>query len=105
MSFIVTVRSSQPCRNRLEREEAERTLADRRQRALHAIARMNGARGIPETLAQNLLFFSVLPAMGGENKREMDMLTLNAADLLPVEMPWRGTQHSPLMLVETAYRQ
>ena len=105
MSLIVTVRTSKPPRNRLEREEAERVLADRRQRALHAIARMNGARGIPETLAQKRLFFSGLPAMGGENKRELDLLTLNAADLLPAEMPWRGTPHSPLMLFETPYRQ
>jgi type IV secretion system protein TrbE len=105
MSLIVTVRTSKPARNRLEREEAERVLADRRQRALHAIARMNGARGIPETLAQKRLFFNGLPAMGGENKRELDLLTLNAADLLPVEMPWRGTPHSPLMLLETPYRQ
>ena len=72
---------------------------------LHAIARMNGGRGIPETLAQKRLFFAGLPAMGGENRRELDLLTLNAADLLPVEMPWRGTQHSPLMLFETPYRQ
>src|SRR5487761_609975 len=105
MSLIVTVRTSKPGRNRLEREEAERILADRRQRALHAIARMNGARGIPETLAQKRLFFTGLPAMGGENRRELDLLTLNAADLLPVEMPWRGTPHSPLMLFETPYRQ
>jgi hypothetical protein len=105
MSLIVTVRTSKPCRNRMEREEAERLLADRRQRVLHAIARMNGGRGIPETLAQKRLFFTGLPAMGGENRRELDLLTLNAADLLPVEMPWRGTRHSPLMLFETPYRQ
>jgi hypothetical protein len=105
MSLIVTVRTSKPCRNRREREEAERLLADRRQRVLHAIARMNGGRGIPETLAQKRLFFAGLPAMGGENRRELDLLTLNAADLLPVEMPWRGTRHSPLMLFETPYRQ
>jgi type IV secretion system protein TrbE len=105
MSLIVTVRTSKPARNRFEREEAERVLADRRQRVLHAIARMNGARGIPETLAQKRLFFAGLPAMGGENKRELDLLTLNAADLLPVEMPWTGTVHSPLMLFETPYRQ
>jgi len=89
----------------MEREEAERILADRRQRVLHAIARMNGGRGIPETLAQKRLFFAGLPAMGGENRRELDLLTLNAADVLPVEMPWRGTRHSPLMLLETPYRQ
>jgi hypothetical protein len=105
MSLIVTVRTSKPARNRIEREEAERILADRRQRLLHAIARMNGGRGIPETLAQKRLFFTGLPAMGGENRRELDLLTLNAADLLPVEMPWRGTPHSPLMLFETPYRQ
>jgi len=105
MSLIVTTRTSKPARNRLEREEAERILSDRRQRVLHAIARMNGSRGIPETLAQKRLFFSGLPAMGGENKREMDLLTLNAADLMPVEMPWRGTPHSPLLLFETPYRQ
>jgi hypothetical protein len=105
MSLIVTTRTSRPSRNRMEREEAERILADRRQHVLHAIARMNGARGIPETLAQKRLFFTGLPAMGGENRRELDLLTLNAADLLPVEMPWRGTWHSPLMLFETPYRQ
>src|SRR5258708_25463045 len=66
---------------------------------------MNGGRGIQETLAQKRLFFTGLPAMGGENRRELDLLTLNAADLLPVEMPWRGTPHSPLMLFETPYRQ
>jgi len=105
MSLIVTARTSNPARNRLEREEAERVLADRRQRVLHAIARMNGSRGIPETLAQKRLFFSGLPAMGGETKRELDLLTLNAADLMPVEMPWRGTPQSPLLLFETPYRQ
>jgi TraG P-loop domain len=105
MSLIVAVRTSKPCRNRMEREEAQRILADRRQRVLHAMARMNGGRGIPETLAQKRLFFTGLPAMGGENRRELDLLTLNAADLLPVEMPWQGTRHSPLMLLETPYRQ
>ena len=105
LSLIVTARTSRSSRNRTEREEAERILSDRRQRLLHAIARMNGARGIPETLAQKRLFFTGLPAMGGENRRELDLLTLNAADLLPVEMPWRGTPHSPLMLLETPYRQ
>jgi len=70
-----------------------------------AIARMNGGRGIPETLAQKRLFFGGLPAMAGENKRELDLLTLHAADLCPVEMPWRGTPNSPLMLFETPHRQ
>lgn len=105
MSVIVTTRSSWPSRNRAEREQSERILSDRRQRLLHAIARMNGGRGIPETLAQKRLFFTGLPAMGAENRRELDLLTLNAADLLPVEMPWKGTPHSPVMVLETPYRQ
>ena len=105
MSLLISVRTSRPARNRFEREEAERILSDRRQRALHAIARMNGARGIPETLAQKRLFFGGLPAMAGGNKREIDALTLHAADLLPVEMPWRGTPNSPVILFETPYRQ
>src|SRR6516165_10778937 len=98
LSLTIAVRTSRPARNRFEAEEAERILADRRQRVLHAIARMNGARGIPETLAQKRFFFSSLPGLGENNKREKDVLTLHVADLLPVEMPWRGTPNSPLML-------
>ena len=105
LSLTIAVRTSRPARNRFEAEEAERILADRRQRVLHAIARMNGARGIPETLAQKRFFFSSLPGLGEINKRETDVLTLHAADLLPVEMPWKGTPNSPLMLFETPYRQ
>jgi type IV secretory pathway VirB4 component len=105
LSLMIAVRSSRPARNRFEAEEAERILAERRQRVLHAIARMNGARGIPETLAQKRFFFSSLPGLGEVNQRETDVLTLHAADLLPVEMPWKGTPNSPLMLFETPYRQ
>jgi len=105
LSLAVAVRTSRPARNRFEAGEAERILADRRQRVLHAIGRMNGARGIPETLAQKRFFFSSLPGLGEVNKREMDVLTLHAADLLPVEMPFEGTPNSPLMLFETPYRQ
>jgi type IV secretory pathway VirB4 component len=105
LSLTIAVRTSRPAQNRFEAQEAERILADRRQRVLHAIARMNGARGIPETLAQKRFFFSSLPGLGGVNKREMEVLTLHAADLQPVEMPWEGTRNSPLMLFETPYRQ
>jgi hypothetical protein len=33
------------------------------------------------------------------------MLTLNAADLLPIETPWRGTPNSPGILFETRQRK
>lgn len=105
LSLTIAVRTSRPTRNRFEAEQAERILADRRQRVLHAIARMNGARGIPETLAQKRFFFSSLPGLAEPNKREADVLTLHAADLLPIETPWKGTPNSPLMLFETPYRQ
>lgn len=106
LSMTISVRTSRPAPNRLELEEAGRVLADRRQRILHAVARMNGARGIFEDAAKKRLFFSGLPAMADhENFREHDALTLHAADLLPVEAPWQGTPNSPLLLFETPYRQ
>ena len=43
-SLVVGLRTSNPIRNAKEGEEAQRILADRRQRILHAVARMNGAR-------------------------------------------------------------
>src|SRR5581483_5649591 len=104
LSLTMAVRTSRPARNRFEAEEAERILADRRQRALHAIARMNGARGIPETLAQKRFFFSGLPALGQVNKRDMHVLNLNAVDLLKVEMTWEGIPNSTLMLFAAPFR-
>jgi type IV secretory pathway VirB4 component len=66
---------------------------------------MNGARAIPESLAQRRLFIGSLPGMARENKRELSCLTLHGADLLPIETPWQGTPQSPLILLETPYRQ
>ena len=84
---------------------SQRALNDRRQRVIHAMTRMNGARAIPESLAQRRLFIGSLPGMAQENKRELSCLTLHAADLMPIEKPWQGTPQSPLMLLETTYRQ
>ena len=104
LSLIVGLRTSRPACNSKELEEAERTLADRRQRVLHAIARMNGARGIPETLAQKRIYIGTLPGMAEETKRELECLTLHAADLLPAEVPWQGLASSAILL-ETPSRQ
>lgn len=104
-SLVAGLRTSQPIRNSREREEAERILADRRQRVLHAVTRMNGGRGIPETLAQKRIFIGTLPGLAEETKRELECLTLHAADLLPVELPWHGTTDSPGILLETPSRQ
>ena len=65
---------------------------------------MNGARGIPETLAQKRIYIGMLPGMAEETKREQECLTLHAADLLPVELPWQGLS-SPVILLETPTRQ
>jgi hypothetical protein len=105
LSLVISTRTSQPAVTQSEREEAERLIASRRQQVLHAVARMNGARAIAETLAKRRLFFSSLPGMAGVDKREQDMLTTNASDLLPVETPWQGTPRSPLFLFATPYRQ
>src|SRR3989454_373544 len=105
VSLVAGVRTSTPIRTGRDREEAERIIADRRQRVLHTITRMNGARGMVETLAQKRFFVGSLPCMAEENKREIDMLTLNAADLLPIETPWRGTPNSPGILFETHQRK
>src|SRR5260370_12633848 len=95
MSLVVATRTSKPTRNHLEHEQAERILADRRQRVLHAITRMNGARGIPQTLPQKRLFFSGLPAMAGKNKRKMDALTFHTPTFLPPQMHPTTTPNTP----------
>jgi type IV secretory pathway VirB4 component len=104
-SMVIAVRTSTPIRTGRDRDEAERIISDRRQRVLHTITRMNGARGMVETLAQKRFFIGSLPCMAEENKREIDMLTLNAADLMPVETPWQGTPNSPGILFETRQRK
>jgi hypothetical protein len=105
LSLVMATRTSKPATTRTEYEEAERLINNRRQRLLQAIARMNGAKAIPETLAKRRLYFSMLPGMGEMDRREHDMLTTNAADLLPIETPWQGTPWSPLFVMETPYRQ
>lgn len=104
-SMIIAVRTSKPISSRADLEDARRTLNDRRQRVVHAVTRMNGARAIPESLAQRRLWVGSLPGMSQDNKRDLSCLTLHGADLLPIEMPWYGTPQSPLMLLETPYRQ
>jgi hypothetical protein len=105
LSLVMGTRTSRPAVTTAELEQAERKIDDQRQQLLYAIARMNGAKAAAETLAKKRLFFGSLPAMADADKRDHDLLTSNAADLLPVEMPWRGMPRSPLFLLETPYRQ
>jgi len=101
LSLVIGTRTSRPAITTAELEQSERTIDNRRQRLLYAISRMNGAKAVAETLAKRRLFFSSLPAMADADKRDQDLLTTNAADLVPVETPWRGTPRSPLFLLET----
>jgi type IV secretory pathway VirB4 component len=105
LSLVIGTRTSKPAVTRGELDEAERLISNRRQQLLYAIARMNGAKAVTETLAKKRLFFSSLPGMAEGDRREQDMLTTNATDLIPMETPWRGTPRSPLFLLETPYRQ
>jgi len=105
LSLVISTRTSKPAVTRSDYEEAERLINNRRQQLIYAVARMNGAKAVAETLAKRRLFFSSLPGMSELDRREQDLLTSNAVDLLPVEAPWQGTPRSPLFLVETPYRQ
>jgi len=105
LSMTVGVRTSTAIQTTAEFGAAERLLADRRQRVLQTMTRMSGARGMVETLAKRRMFLSGLPTMAEENKREIDMLTLNAADLLPLEAPWQGTPNVPGVLFETRQKK
>ena len=105
LSLVIGTRTSRAAVTTSDLAEAERTIENRRQQLLYAIARMNGAKAVAETLAKRRLFFSSLPGMAEADKRDQDLLTSNAADLLPVEMPWQGTPRSPLFLFESPYRQ
>ncbi|HET9182798.1 MAG TPA: hypothetical protein VFP59_11745 [Candidatus Angelobacter sp.] len=105
LSLVISTRTSNPAITRSEYEDAERLISSRREQLIHAVARMNGAKAVAESLAKRRLFFSSLPGMGETDRREQDLLTSNAVDLVPVEMPWQGTPRSPLFLLETPYRQ
>ncbi len=64
LSLVIGTRTSYRATTRSEFEEAERAISNRRQQLLYAVARMNGAKAIAETLAKRRLYFSSLPGMG-----------------------------------------
>ena len=105
LSLTVAIRTSRPACTQSEYEQAEREIQHRSQQVLHIFSRMNGARGFAENKAKLRLYVNGLPGMIDQDKRDHDLLTTHAADLIPIEMPWEGTPRSPLMLIETPYRQ
>jgi type IV secretory pathway VirB4 component len=88
LSLSVVVRTSQAAITLGDLERSERELANRTQEVLNAFTHMNGAKAVAETIAKRRIFVGTLPGMADSDKRDQDMLTLNVADLVPVEMPW-----------------
>jgi hypothetical protein len=105
LSLTVAIRTSRPAYTQSEYEQAEREIQRRSQQVLHIMSRMNGARGFAENKAKLRLYVTSLPGMAAQDQRDHDLLTTHAADLVPIEMPWEGTPRSPLILIETPYRQ
>ncbi|MDI3255159.1 hypothetical protein [Pseudacidobacterium ailaaui] len=104
-SLSIAFRTSFQYTTDAQHEEAERQIMARRQQIMHVISRMDGAAGLPESVAQVRMLLNTLPGLAGKDKRDIDVLSANAADLMPVEMPWEGTPQTPAMLFATPYRQ
>jgi type IV secretory pathway VirB4 component len=105
MVISVMVRSSAPAYTEEQHETAARQLSERVQKVLYVVGNMNGATGFAENLALRDIFIDSLPGMAGELKRDLDLLTEHAADLVPVEVPWAGTVDDVSMLIRTPWRQ
>jgi hypothetical protein len=104
-SVSIAYRTSFAFNTAAELEKAERQIADRREHILQVISRMEGATGLPESVAQMRILFGTFPGLSTADKREMEVLSSHAADFAAVEMPWAGTEHSSMMLFTTPYRQ
>ena len=106
VSVTIAFRSSNPYATKGQLEYAEQELALRREQILHVFARMDGASAMPEirrALTDSLI--RTLPGFSDNDQRDVQMLSANAADMSPIEMPWAGTPRSPMVLMETPYRQ
>ena len=104
MELAVIVSSSAVARTTAEREKAEQELAQRVEVVLQAFGQMNGARGYREDTALLPTFISFLPGVQGLRKtnREFTILSGQAADFIPVEVPWAGTHEgTPAFLTRT----
>jgi hypothetical protein len=104
IELAVIVSTSAVARNSAEREEAEKELAQRVESTLQAFGQMNGARGYREETALLPTFIAFLPGVHGVRKtnREFTLLSGQAADFVPIELPWTGTHDAkPAFLTRT----
>lgn len=104
MELAVVVSSSGVARTTAERERAEGELASRIESVLQALGQMNGSRGYREDTALLPVFITFLPGVQGVRKSQRDFTVLSgqAADFVPVELPWVGTHDgAPAFLTRT----
>jgi hypothetical protein len=95
IELAVIVSSSKVSHTMTERERAEQELAQRVESVLQALGQINGARGYREDTALLPTFISFLPGVQGVRKsnREFTLLSGQAADFIPIEVPWTGTHN------------
>jgi energy-coupling factor transporter ATP-binding protein EcfA2 len=104
IELAVIVSASKIARTAAEREAAELEISQRVESALQAFGQMNGARGYREDTALLPTFISFLPGVHGvrNTNREFTLLSGQAADFLPIEVPWVGTHEgTPAFLART----
>jgi hypothetical protein len=104
IEIAVVVSNSKVKRTAAERDKAEQELAQRVESVLQAIGQINGARGYREDTALLPTFISFLPGLQGLKKtnREFTLLSGQAADFVPIELPWTGTHDgTPAFLTRT----
>ncbi len=104
IELAIVVSASTVAHTAAEREKAEQELAQRVESILQAFVQMNGARGYREDTALLPTFVSFLPGVQGVRKtnREFTLLSGQAADFVPIELPWTGTHDgTPAFLART----
>lgn len=103
IELAVIVSTSTAARTSAEREKAEQDLAQRVESVLQAFGRINGARGYREETALLPTFIAFLPSAHGVRKtnRDFTLLSGQAADFVPIEIPWTGSRGKPAFLSRT----
>ncbi len=107
IELAAVVSTSTVARSSAEREKAEQELAQRVETVLQAFGQINGARGYREETALLPTFIAFLPGVHGVRKtnRDFTLLSGQAADFVPIELPWTGTHDGkPAFLTRTRER-
>jgi hypothetical protein len=104
IELAVIVSASKVALTATQREAAELEISHRVESVLQAFGQMYGARGYREDTALLPTFISFMPGVQGvrNTNREFTLLSGQAADFVPVEVPWSGTHDgTPAFLART----